>query len=75
MMKRAVANNPAALSGMGRQYYKDGDYDVAFRYWTKAAVLGDVDAHYKLSVLYREGEGVEKELYHLEEGHRRSSRC
>eukprot|EP00984_Skeletonema_dohrnii_P020459 scaffold9984_cov148-Skeletonema_dohrnii-CCMP3373.AAC.10 len=71
VMKRVAANDPAALSGMGRQYSKDGDYDVAFRYWTKAAEMGDVNAHYHLSLLYQEGKGVEedeeKELYHLEE--------
>ena len=37
----------------------------------KAAELGDVQAHYELSVMYREGQGVEKnkekEVYHLEQ--------
>ena len=43
---------------------------MAFEYFTKAAELGDAEAHYKLSFLYREGKGVEedweKEIYHLE---------
>ena len=38
---------------------------------TKAAELGDVKAHYYLSVMYINGHGVEqdaeKEIYHLEE--------
>jgi TPR repeat protein len=38
---------------------------------TKAAELGDVNAHYQLAVMYHEGIGVEKdekrELQHLEE--------
>ena len=44
---------------------------IAFEYLTKAVELGDVDAHYQLSVMYHEGNGVEKdekkELHHLEE--------
>ena len=51
--------------------YREGDYDGAFEYHTKAAGLGDADAHYQLSVSYRDGNGVEKdkkkELHHLEE--------
>jgi len=70
-MKRAEANDPAATSRIGREHHKKGDYDVAFRYWTKAAEMGDVIAHFSLSFLYHEGQGVEedeeKELYHLEE--------
>ena len=48
------------------KHYRDGDYDSAFKYCTKAAELGDV-----ISNLYRSGKGVEKDekkkLYHLEE--------
>jgi TPR repeat protein len=51
--------------------YDAGDYDTAFEYLTKAAKLGDADAHYNLSVMYRRGEVVQKdvikEVYHLEE--------
>ena len=40
-------------------------------YFTKAAELGDSDAHYNLSIMYAEGQGVKndtkKEIYHLEE--------
>jgi TPR repeat protein len=71
MMKRAAANDPAALRHIGTTHYEEGDYDKSFEYWTKAAGLGDVDAHYSLSVMYREGYGVEKDekkkIYHLEE--------
>jgi len=82
MMKRAAANNPAALSGMGRLYYEDGDYESTFKYLTKAAALGDVDAHFNLSLLYLWGQGVEedeeKRAYHLEQaaiGGHPKSRC
>ena len=53
--------------------YKEGDYSSAFEYYTKAAALGDLDAHAhaKLAYLYFEGKGVEKDekkaVYHLEE--------
>ncbi len=71
-MERAKANDPVALFKMGvNKCYNEGDYKGAVEYWTKAATLGDMDAHFNLSVMYREGTGVEKdekkEVYHLEE--------
>jgi tetratricopeptide (TPR) repeat protein len=69
--KRVAANDPVALRERGRKHRREGDYESAFEYWKKAAELGDAGAHYNLSVMYRKGEGVEKdekkELYHLEE--------
>ena len=71
VMTRIEANDPAAIRHMGRERWGEGDYDGAFEYWTKAAGLGNIDSHYQLSVVYREGLGVEKdekrEVYHLEE--------
>ena len=71
LMKRIEANDPIAMRHMGTEKYKKGDYKAAFEYLTKAADLGDADAHYQLSVLYAEGKGVEKnekkELHHLTE--------
>ena len=56
---------------MGNERYREGDYKSAFEYYTKAAELGDAKAHYSLSVMYRLGQGVEKDekkhSYHLEE--------
>jgi TPR repeat protein len=70
MMKRIKANDPAALSHMGRQRFNEEDYDSAFGYLTKAAELGDAEAHYQLGVMYEDGEGVEKDeekvVYHYE---------
>ena len=70
MMVRIKANDPAALSQMGWGCYKEGDYDAAFEYATKAAELGDSEAHYLLGVIYHKGEGVEKndekKVYHFE---------
>ncbi len=71
-MKRIKENNdPAAMNHMGRKCSDEGDHKRALKYYTKAAGLGDVDAHYNLSVMYSDGEGVEKDMkrqfYHLEE--------
>ena len=71
IMKRVKKNCPVAMCQMGKERYQEGDYDGAFEYWTKAAVLGNAIAHYNLSTMYDKGEGVEKntekEVYHLEE--------
>eukprot|EP00986_Skeletonema_menzelii_P000221 scaffold59_cov144-Skeletonema_menzelii.AAC.4 len=72
LLKRIEANDPFALFEMGRTRYKeDGDYKSAFQYWSKSAALGNMDAHLNLSIMYLDGEGVEKNekkrLYHLEE--------
>ena len=68
MMKRIKANDPIALRCMGVERYKEGDYEGAIEYWTKAAELGDFEARAKLGIMYREGKGVEKdeekEVYH-----------
>ena len=77
LMRRIEANDPVAMYSMGTEKYDKGDYKRAFEYWTRAAALGDAEAHYRLSALYHKGEGVEKngkrELHHLKqaaiEGH------
>ena len=70
MMKRVKANDPVALSKMGRIRYNKGDFDGAFEYWTKAAELGDPTAHYNLGNRYHHGQEVlkneEKAVYHWE---------
>ena len=71
LMKRVEANDPAAMREMGYRNSNEGDYEGAFKYLTKAAELGDAHAHYELSIMYLNGDGVEKdekkETYHLEE--------
>ncbi len=68
--QRIEANDPAALWHLGMKRGNEGDYEGANKYYAKAAELGDLVAHYQLSVSYREGMGVEKdekmEVYHLE---------
>ena len=70
-MKRVEKNDPEAMQQMGGMRHNEGDYKSAFEYFTKAAELGDANAHFYLSVMYRLGQGVEKdekkEIYHLEE--------
>ena len=70
-MKRVEVNDPLALHRMGAVQYNKGDFRSAFEYWTKAAALGDAEAHEGLGCLYRWGRYVEKDegkgMYHLEE--------
>ena len=69
--ERAKANDPVAICQKGITCSSRGDYEGAFQYYTKAAALGNINAHYNLAGRYYEGEGVEKdeekEIYHLEE--------
>ncbi len=70
-MIRIKANDPVALINQGGEKYSKGDYRTAFEYWSKAAELGDADAHFKVAGMYDHGKGVGKdagkEIYHLEE--------
>ena len=47
------------------------EYEGASKYFIKAAESGNTEAHYELSLLYENGQGVEKdekkEIYHLED--------
>ena len=75
LMKRIEANDPVAMREMGRKHSDEGDYYGAFKYFTKATELGDVDAHYQLSIMYQEGEDEENATYHLEEAAIRGHAC
>eukprot|EP00984_Skeletonema_dohrnii_P020818 scaffold10229_cov129-Skeletonema_dohrnii-CCMP3373.AAC.5 len=70
-MKRVEANDPYAIYRKGAEQYKKGEYSSAFEWYSKAAELGDAEAHFELSNMYRDGHGVEKDggkdMYHLEE--------
>jgi TPR repeat protein len=71
LLKRVEKNDPFAMRQMGGMRRIEGDYKSAFEYWTKAAELGDADAHHNLSVICFHGHGVEKDekkyFYHSEE--------
>ena len=70
-MKRIEANDPVAMCKKGAKHCLKKEYPCAFGYFVKAAELGDAEAHYKLSVMYREGDAVDKDegksIHHLEE--------
>ena len=70
VMKRIKATDPAAMNHMGEMCYKEGDYEGALEYFTKAAELGILDAHYHLGLMYYKGGGVEedekKSIHHYE---------
>ena len=69
--KRVEANDLAAICYKGVEHYRKGHYSRAVAFFTKAAELGFVDAHFKLALLYHDGEGVAKDegkaVHHLEE--------
>mmetsp|Transcript_12335 Transcript_12335/g.20317 ORF Transcript_12335/g.20317 Transcript_12335/m.20317 type:complete len:298 (-) Transcript_12335:145-1038(-) len=71
MMKRIEANDPFATFQEGVDQYENGNYEKAFEWYTKAAELGSVDAHFHLACLYHFGHGIEKnegnKTHHLEE--------
>ena len=71
MLERIELNDPAAITHKGLELDKNGDYVRAFECYTKAAALGDIEAHHKLAMLYHWGQGVEKdkrkEMYHFKE--------
>eukprot|EP00986_Skeletonema_menzelii_P005699 scaffold2115_cov108-Skeletonema_menzelii.AAC.1 len=71
LMKRIEANDPVAMRQIGGKMHEKGEYKRAFEYCTRAAALGDVLAHFQLSCLYHNGQGVEKDekraLHHMEE--------
>ena len=61
LMRRVEASDPNAIRRVGMDRHKEGDYKSAFGYYTRAAALGDAESHYSLSILYRDGKGVEKD--------------
>ena len=69
--ERIKKNCPVAMCEFGKNRYDDGDYDTSLHYFVKAAELGNAEAHFRLSFMYMNGEGVEKdtikEIYHLKE--------
>ena len=70
-MKRVEANDPVAICDEGVFQYMKGNYSGALECYTKAACLGNAEAHLKLSSLYNSGDCVDtdirKAVQHLEE--------
>ncbi len=70
-MKRIEVNDPVALSVEGMVQHGRREYMRAFENWENAAELGDAEAHFRLSCVYHNEDGVEmdieKYIYHTEE--------
>ena len=70
-VERVKRNDPVAMTRRGKTHARKEEYVKALEYWTKAAELGDANAHACLGSLYRNGNGVEKDMkkavYHLEQ--------
>ncbi len=70
-MKRITKNCPVALREEDTMHCAEEDYKKAVEYLVKAADFGDAGAHFNLSCLHRDGDGVEKDeektIYHWEE--------
>ena len=70
-MKRAEANDPIAIFQVGIMLQREGDYKRAFVFLSKAAGLGNLDAHQHLGIMYARGQGdvgqdLKKSVFHLE---------
>ena len=70
LMKRVQMNDPDAIYQKGVKEYDKGDSRSAFEYFTKAAELGNIGAHFRLGNMFVFGLGVEKDekkiIHHLE---------
>ena len=71
LMRRIDVDDPIAICEMGITRRREGDYKNAFEYFSKASALGDAEAHFQLSILFRNGLGVHKDgkkgIHHAEQ--------
>jgi TPR repeat protein len=56
----ALTSSGTSQLASGNAAYARGDYTAAFRTYRNIAVLGIPEAHFKLGVMYREGQGTRK---------------
>ncbi len=54
-MNRIKKNDSVAMTEMGRNHLDDKEYGKAVEYFTRAAELGDMDAHCLLGSMYYTG--------------------
>ena len=64
-MERVAMNDPDAMRDEGLFLCERQDFGGALTYFSKAAELGDVAAHFELGIMYLNGEGVEKDIYDM----------
>eukprot|EP00984_Skeletonema_dohrnii_P027324 scaffold16855_cov99-Skeletonema_dohrnii-CCMP3373.AAC.1 len=71
IMKRIKAGDRVAFRQKGCQAREERNYSVAVEFLTKAANMGDVEAHNQFGELYHNGQGVERDMkkavHHWEE--------
>lgn len=60
--KSAKQGYPLAMDAIGMIYYKKGELEKAFQYWSRAVEHGLPDAKNNLGWLYYSGEGVKQDL-------------
>ena len=65
MMKRVQANDPIAMYNLFIELVNEGKFMEGLHLLSKAAELGDADAHYYLSALYRDGGEGDGRPYNL----------
>ena len=61
-MKRVKVNDPVATLQVAKHHRRLGDHVRALKYFTKAAELGEAEAHFNLGWMYQLGEGVKKDM-------------
>ncbi len=61
-MERVKKNDPGAMREEGIRCCRRGDYETALEHFMKASTLGDTEAHFKLSIMYLKGEGVDEDM-------------
>ena len=60
-MKRIEKNDPVAIREHGTWCLEEKDFGGAITFMTQASNLGDAEAHYQISKVYRDGLVVEKD--------------
>lgn len=55
-----MSSSSYADNAKGEEAYENGNYQLAFEEFTKAAEQGDADAQYNLGVMYEHGHGVDQ---------------
>eukprot|EP00984_Skeletonema_dohrnii_P005720 scaffold2020_cov68-Skeletonema_dohrnii-CCMP3373.AAC.3 len=63
LMSRVEANDTVALREFGTRCHSEGDHVSAIEQWTKAAKLGDADAHYQIFCVVKD---TKKAINHAE---------
>ena len=72
-LKAVEKNNVAAMKNLGTMLYNSQNYSEAFKWYKKAADLGDADASFMLGWQYEFGQGVTNDMLQAQENYRKSA--